>query len=810
MEKPDVSGRFFRDERNKMRYTDILRGMEIFMNKKSAVNRRSLCILAIVLLASGLLIYWKYVFGNQLFVFDDIGSDTMQQYVMHYQTIINHVRDGNFSFWDFNNGFGTNLFQLNLFDPTLDFLYLTGILTGTERLLYYLIYLQLFRIVAAGTACYLFLSCFSFSEKNKMIAAYIYGLNGFMMVWGQHYQFGIALAYFPLLLYFLEKSLHTRKAFLRLSVMSCFQIVYSFYLGYMSFAAAGIYLIFRLWYLDGMSVREKLSFFAKRVGNMFLGIGMGAAALLPGAYVVFGISSRMEDSQTMIQKIQAAFTPYPMQYYKTLIWKFFSGHLNGRNVEYNGYLNYYEDTNVFFGTLFLIVAVQYIFLVARKDQSNKKKIISIAAIAVSAVIFLLPLGGIAFNGFASYPTFRFTFVFMPFFAMMTADVLEHMLVKRQISKTGLLLSGLVIAGGYLWRLTAVEGKLFRVNALALMVTGLCMTAVFFWYGKKNSRLSVKTASMFLCGLVAINMMCEGYTSADNRVTVEKGSEYFDELYSEDIQDALQYVKETDPSFYRVEKDFESATFCMDALAQNYRGISTYNSTMNGNVQKLINTCFPEIIMVNPAHVRFTQKAQDPEFADLFGIKYLLSKNPSLETPGYTLIQQFGNVYLYRLETMEGFGKFYCKTTDEEGFRILLSGETPASLMNRILLIEDEEPLNLDGSGTVEMIDTGNDSFLQGSVTSTTRGYVMLPMAFEGGWTLTVDGKSQELTVANYGFTAFFVEAGTHQFELKFAPPLFKEGLIVSSICSLSALAIFLFGFFKTKKNTKDTGENHHN
>ena len=94
-----MSGRFFRDERNKMRYTDIWRGMEIFMNKKSAVNRRSLCILAIVLLASGLLIYWKYVFGNQLFVFDDIGSDTMQQYVMHYQTIINHVRDGNFSFW---------------------------------------------------------------------------------------------------------------------------------------------------------------------------------------------------------------------------------------------------------------------------------------------------------------------------------------------------------------------------------------------------------------------------------------------------------------------------------------------------------------------------------------------------------------------------------------------------------------------------------------------------------------------------------------------------------------------------------------
>ena len=173
--------------------------MEIFMEKKSAVNRKALCILALALIVSGLLIFWNYVFGNQLFVFNDIGSDTMQQYVMHYQTIINHVRDGNLSFWDFNNGFGTNLFQLNLFDPTLDLLYLTGILTGTEHLLYYLVYLQIFRMMLAGVACYTFLSLFSYGEKSKLLAAYIYGLNGFMMVWGQHYQFGLALTYLPLL-----------------------------------------------------------------------------------------------------------------------------------------------------------------------------------------------------------------------------------------------------------------------------------------------------------------------------------------------------------------------------------------------------------------------------------------------------------------------------------------------------------------------------------------------------------------------------------------------------------------------------------
>lgn len=777
------------------------------MEKNTVGNWRPLCILAILLLASGLLIYWKYIFGNQLFVFNDIGSDTMQQYVMHYQTIINHVKDGNFSFWDFNNGFGTNMFQLNLFDPTLDILYLLGILTGTEHLLYYLIYLHLFRIVMAGIGCYMFLSCFSFSTKSKCISSYIYGLSGFIMVWGQHYQFGIALAYIAFLLYFLERSLHTHKAFLRLSVMSCLQIVYSFYLGYMAFAAAGFYLIFRICYLDGMSIRKKLILFSKRIGNMFLGIGMGAAALLPGAYVVFGISSRMEESRGILQRIQAAFSLYPIQYYKTLFWKFFSGHLNGRNQEYNGYLNYYEDPNVFFSILFLIIAVQYLFLFGNKSQSKKKRVIGICVFLISAIIFLFPFGGIAFNGFASYPTLRFTFVFLPFFALMTSDVLERMLTRKEISKVGLIVSVLIIVCGYSWRMTAVEEKLFRVNALVLLTTGICIAVVLFLYAGRKNRWTSRGVSLLLCGLVAINMICEGYASADNRVTVEKGSDYFDKLYSDDIQDALHYLKDTDPSFYRVEKDFESATYCMDALAQNYRGISTYNSTMNSRIQKLITTCFPDIIMANPAHIRFSQKAQDPEFASLCGIKYLLSENSALESPEYTLVGQFGNIYLYRLELTEAFGKFYSKTTNEENFQTLIANATPTNVLSNILLIEDEEPIDTDGTGSVEMLDMENDSWLQGTVVCDSDGYVMLPVAYEGGWTLTIDGEQQELIAADYGFTAFKVKAGEHEFELKFAPPLLKEGLITSGICCLFAFALFLFGFVKSKKNADKTNQN---
>ena len=93
---------------------------------------------------------------------------------MHYQTIINHLQEGSFSLWDFNNGFGINMFSLNMFDPFLLLLYLFGTLFGADKIYGMLIFLQILRIVLAGLSLYGFLSCFALSEKSKLLSAYAY------------------------------------------------------------------------------------------------------------------------------------------------------------------------------------------------------------------------------------------------------------------------------------------------------------------------------------------------------------------------------------------------------------------------------------------------------------------------------------------------------------------------------------------------------------------------------------------------------------------------------------------------------------
>ena len=192
-------------------------------------------------------------------IFNDIGSDTWQQYIMNYTSIVNHLRDGSFSLWDFNNGLGINQFNFNLFDPFLMLLYGVGVVLGPAHMLLYINVIQILKIMVAAFAFYWFLSQFSFSVPSKMITSYAYALNGFLLVWGQHYQFGTVVIYFPLMLLFCEKFIQKKKGKALFPVMVFLCGIYSVYFTYMCLAATGLYLLFRILMLDGLTWKERIS-----------------------------------------------------------------------------------------------------------------------------------------------------------------------------------------------------------------------------------------------------------------------------------------------------------------------------------------------------------------------------------------------------------------------------------------------------------------------------------------------------------------------------------------------------------------------
>lgn len=70
--------------------------MKNFLHSK---RFQSLLLLWGLLAASSLVIFRYFLFGDLLVVFNDAGSDTRQQYLMQYATIVNHLKTGNYSLW---------------------------------------------------------------------------------------------------------------------------------------------------------------------------------------------------------------------------------------------------------------------------------------------------------------------------------------------------------------------------------------------------------------------------------------------------------------------------------------------------------------------------------------------------------------------------------------------------------------------------------------------------------------------------------------------------------------------------------------
>lgn len=687
---------------------------------EAKTSRRSMAVLSGLLLLSCLFIFGSFLFGGELLAFTDIGSDTYDQYLMHYQTIITHLREGSFSLWDFNNGFGINMFSLNLFDPFLMLLYLFGVLFGAERIYGILVFLQILRILLAGLAIYGFLSCFSLSERSKVLAAYAYGLCGYLVVWGQHYQFGTVVVLFPLLLLAAEKALRKTGWLLGLTLLCAVSSAYSLYLSYMQFLVLGFYILYRTAWNGRLFCKKGLARVGKAYGSMVLGIGIGLFSLLPNAMMILGVSGRV-GGESLATKILRELRLYEAPYYTTLLKRFFSGNLQGIN-DYSGFTNYYEDPSVFLSVLFLFAAVQFCFFLIRdwvkscfrpksssamERFSMKQRLLLLSALALCAFVLLIPLGSLIFNGFA-YPFSRQTFVCLPFFAWITAQMLHEALEHRRLSFPLLIVTAAGTAAFYFRMQAGADSGL--AAALGVLAAGMALflaLGAFFGAqrfrtagqkerrsGKHSFALSgrqqqICTAGLALC--LVLTMSLDAYASYhDGRSVLTKApSEYFDALYDGSVEEALSAIAQEDPSFYRVEKDYTvgTATSCLNALAQNYSGVSTYNSTLNTYTSEFVQKLWGNLEILNSAHLSFANAVTENFPASLCHVKYVLSHQSDLGVPGYELFGQYGSIYVHRNTRTEQLGKFYTSaftTADYEAYASLLD---PSALLSENLLCD---------------------------------------------------------------------------------------------------------------------------
>ena len=770
--------------------------MEQRKEKFLQVNIWMILVLAGAVIATCLVVLHEYVFGGRVMAFFDVGSDTIQQYVPQYSSIVNMLRNGTFALWNSSEGFGINMFLLNMTNPALMVIYALGYFFGTEQMTYFLVYVYIGEILLAGISCYLFLSAFRLRELPKAMASYMYAFNGFIIVWGQHYQFAIIPTLLMVELLLIERCIRFPKKWKLLTLHSFVIMLSSCYIAYMIFIFCGFYVVARLFILPLKSFFDYVKNVFRLAAAMLLGVGLGGIALMPFVEALMHVSSRIQAEKSLLDRIFD--TQYPEIYNWVIMGRIFSTTSRGIS-RYSGYLNYYEDPCLWFSTLAVLLAAQYIFLIPfisgarmKSDPESpvgtrgfrvKRDIVQYLLIAVCFVS--VTHAGIAtiFNGFTA-PFSRYLFLAFPYFAIVVAVTLNEIMRAKRVSIIGLVIGAAVCIRFY--RVYQQHPEIFNIKMVSRihMFTSLGMVLVLLLImllrRVKAAQYLVPAA---LCLLLVFNETLDCYTDFLDRDSVWKDGPYYEVMYNPDVLAALDYLKSNDPEYYRLEKE-TSATLCMDSMVQDYHSISVYNSTMNANVQNYVANYWPEIVYPDRNHYMYIHDTANEAQADLLGLKYVLSDEDASKFPGMEVLKEFGDIKILAAPDVENICSVYDEDELKSAFSVAADGNT-------VCVDVSYDKRNTDAE--VSLIDSVNDNYFKGTVSCEKDSVVFIAAPFEYGWSAWVDGGQAEMILANDGFIAISVPRGDHDFELKYSCPGIMQGIIVSGASALIFLLCLVIG-----------------
>lgn len=790
----------------------------IFLLKQSKLKLNNpYFVLTILIVLSCFFIYLGFIVGNKFFLFEDVGADTSSQYLMWYSSIADKIRSGTFSFWDFKNGFGANVVMEGIYDPFQFLICLFGAVFVSAAIPRVLIYINILKILLSGLFMYYFLSCFQISNKVKIISSYLYAFNGFMIVWGQHYAFATIVVYIPLLFASLEQSLHNNRRWIFLVLVTAFTGIYSVYFCYISLITLSVYLIIRVFSLN--FIKHKIKVIVKNIFSILLGLGIACFALLPSFYVVSNVSMRLSSDVSIFRRLISSFSFFSNEYYKSLLYRMFSSNLQG-TLNYDGFKNYYEVLNFCCSNLLIFLLIQYVFLLFKKYTPKKEKIIQIIILTLLAFAFLFPTAGLIYNSFA-YSMHRWTFAVIPIIIMLSAKTFDKIIISKNISVVGIICYLVLLAFVYLKafkRFCILDEIVLQLNTIILFLTGCMIVFGVFFYVK--NQLSAEALCVFLLGVVCVNLVSDSYVSTNNRNTIKTNGNYISEVYNKDVKNAVSYLKQNDPTFFRLEKTFTSRPFNrMDPLTQNYYGINTYNSIINKNILKFNETIWKNIKMeAFPVYQcfngHFNNAKQDHLKASLVGLKYILTSNKDEKINGFTKINEFGDITVLKNNYNVALGRLYTKSISEEIFEkeqcdidnilsnaIILDEHTDFDVTSDELSSyknnENKERFleNFQNMQLAQFEVKENDSHLTSFVDISQDGILLMSVPYEGGWEAYVDGERTNILKADYGFSAIKLNKGDHNIELKFNLPWLKGGIIISL---LSLLILFTLIFYQNK------------
>lgn len=818
----------------------ILKQMQVM--KKH--DMRTSSVIAILTLLICCLLFQKYIFGGEYYIFSDaVSNDTIRASIPTYHMLYDYLKEG-WSWWSMRMALGTTM--LSHSDVMLDpFTYLLFIF-GKSHIDTMVVYMTIAKIICSAVFFNVYLQSFRLVPTARVIASLAYAFNGFNIIMGRNYTFGLVCVYLPLVLLGAEKYLKEKKW--KLLLVSIFlTAIYFYYFFYMIAIILVIYVIVRYFQLRTFKWLD----FSKTLFQFAL---IGITAVMLSAFILLP-NLAMVLSNARVKGVPFDFANLsninPQLFFTAFLKLLWVNSLGYPLVtEYIGAIDYFEIA--LYTSLLAIVVIPQIFYSATKQiKISTMWILLVGTISMSFECF-----GYLFNMLKTF-NFRFTFAINFLLAVGIAIGLDAIFCTRKFSIKIAFFSSLSILALYFYGISGFytkEGGVSLTHSLeyvktyknSLVIIGVVLAFYIFLLllYSKIERVSIRMISVFIISFLVAELafnygpwlnISYSYNSSTQKIG------FYDE--SSDIIRKLQ-KSNASKDFYRINKDYNSVVTNglfsnNDAMVQNYFGLEGYNSSNNPYAINFLRNLGVFVCLnltetegyspfdFNGTQFNYINGVGNREILSAYlGVKYYLVKNENTAIPYYyewkwqdAGIQVYENPYALPLATVSNiyvdFDEF-TNCSEQQKEQLLLKAkvidkavqqaynlkvkpvaEVLDETANVTSLLQQTKKLN---ENQVQVIFSAEDAIKLTVDALEEAAIISLSIPYDAGWSATVNGKVAQPFVSQGGLLSILVPKGESNITLEFFPQGMREGIAISEIAFLAVMIYIGVEKFKRRKN----------
>ena len=767
-------------------------------------ERATFLLFAGVALVLTLILFAKYLFGPNLYIFNDAGSDTITVFYPNLVQASRYFQEEGWPGWSFYMGLGTNIYPGFLLNP-FHWIYLH---MDAVHIAYAVAWVQAAILYVTGLVFYRFLKEAEFALPVRFFGGIAYAFGGYMVLGNTWYGHADDI-------FWMTSAILGFELLLRRKIWWLFPIPFVFLMGprgYFLILFLAVYSLVRMLDVYGSSWRAILHGYKR----MFIAGLIGVCLIMPfvgGKWHKFENSPRVTGDVSYSDRLsdQPVFGMSVIKHNVTAVLRTFSNDTMGGGTDYKGWRNYLEAPCFYFGLLMLLMVFQF-FAVADRRQ----RWIYGLFLLLWFWIILFPWFRYAFYGFAGNYYKGALSLFIPFsFLFVALKGMQEIVNGKRVNQWVLFLSSAMLLI-LLWYPYQVEGVEVR-SAIQLKASGfiIAYTALLWMLA---AGIGSKVMYPTLIVLASAEALWFAWPAIHDRDALLKSDIHDKKFHFDDSMEAVQKIHERDHDlFYRTDKVFGSIkTGYNDGMVQGFFGTKTYQSHNHKQYVEFLD----KVGVIDGSKEQNTRwligVSRTNLLHGLFSIKYLLSNaetqefvDPAIYTPVDTTGTITTSLNQYYIPFGIPMDAYVTKAEFEQYevpgrrrvlyFGVVAEDGAPWTSKLRHLQMKQDE---FFGTATRDRVQSLVDSamtmdyfshnLIKGHITVSNPSMLFFSMPFDVGWKATADGVPVELQKVDIGFTGMMLEPGTHQIILKYEPPLSREGWFGWIGAALGVLLLIVF------------------